>query len=248
MEMDKPLEKIVAGRWDLKTAAEEFRKQRPPTREELDELARLAKNYKAAKQEDDPEKMITAIDALLGHKADLAEKLGPVKIQLLMKLNRQERALEFARTLERGPLGEEPGGLNTIAWGIVDPDSDTRPKGELLQFALAIARKADEKTEHRNAEIADTLGIAYFESGDVAESPRRAATGDRSPRTKRRTRGLGDAISSGKVPEGSEPELVPGPRKMDRQRGPAPTTSPPDPLQKGTIPRPDAARDSGYPW
>ena len=114
--------------------------------------------------------MITAIDALLGHKADLAEKLGPVKIQLLMKLNRQERALEFARTLERGPLGEEPGGLNTIAWGIVDPDSETRPKGDLLQFALAIARKADEKTEHRNAEIADTLGIAYFESGDAPKA------------------------------------------------------------------------------
>jgi thiol-disulfide isomerase/thioredoxin len=167
MEMNKPLEKILAGDWDLKTAAEDFRRQQPPTKEEQDELARLAKDYKSAKQEDDPAKMISAIDALLGRKPDLAEKLGPVKIQLLMRLNRPEGALAFARVLERGPLGEEAGGLNTIAWGIVDPESETRPRGELLQFALTIARKADEKTEHRNAEVADTLGVAYFESGDA---------------------------------------------------------------------------------
>ena len=246
MDMDKPLEKIVAGRWDLKTAAEEFRKQRPPTSEELDELARLAKNYKDAKQEDDPEKMITAIDALLGHKADLAEKLGPVKIQLLMKLNRQERAAGIrshtrarparrrARRPEHDRLGNRRSGFRY--------ETEGRPP------AIRPGHRQEGRRENRAPERRDRRYARHrvLRIGQRAESPRRAATCHRSSRRKRRTRGPGDASSPGKVPKGREPKLGLGPRKMDRQREPTPTTSPPDSLQKGILPRTDAARNSEY--
>ena len=161
MEMERPLEKIVAGHWDLKSAAEEIRKQQPPTEEEAEALARLAKNYKIARQEDDSEKMITAIDALLGHKPDLAEKLGPVEVRTPHEARPAGTGTGIRPvTRAEAPLGEEPGGLNTIAWGIVATRTAiARPKGELLKLALAIATRADVGTDHRNAEIADTLGI-----------------------------------------------------------------------------------------
>ena len=52
--------------------------------------------------------MITAIDALLGHKPDLADKLGPVKIQLLMKLDRQERAWNSPGHSSEAPSAKSP--------------------------------------------------------------------------------------------------------------------------------------------
>lgn len=177
MEMDQPLQKILAGEWNLAKAADDFRRKRPPSQQEQEELTKLVKGYKEARQEGDTRKMLSAIEALLSHHPKLLEELAPAKLQLLMKLGRSDDALEYARSLEEGRLGEDAGGMNTIAWGILDPDSEARPKGKLLEYALDLARKADKAAENKNAEIADTLGLAYFEAGDAkkaVESQRRA--------------------------------------------------------------------------
>ena len=40
----------------------------------------------------------------------------------LIKLNQQDKALEFGKKLEKGACGEDTENLNLIAWTIVDPD------------------------------------------------------------------------------------------------------------------------------
>ena len=46
MEMERPLEKIIAGTWDLKTAAEAIPEAAAYNQGGTESLARLAKNYK----------------------------------------------------------------------------------------------------------------------------------------------------------------------------------------------------------
>src|SRR5262249_11731488 len=81
-----------------------------------------------------------------------------------------DKALELAQKLEKSAIGQNPEALNMIAWAIVDPSSGVKPSAKLLQLALELARRADEKAEGKNGPIADTLAKTYFDSGDVAKA------------------------------------------------------------------------------
>jgi hypothetical protein len=60
--------------------------------------------------------------------------------------------------------------MNMIAWAIVNPSAGTKPGAKLVQLALELARRADQKTDGKNGQIADTLARTYFDSGDVARA------------------------------------------------------------------------------
>ena len=74
MEMEKPLEKIIAGTWDLKTAAEE----NPQGEGEAQaELQKLAGKLQSAQQSGDPKKILEAIDEIVAVRPELELRLGP---------------------------------------------------------------------------------------------------------------------------------------------------------------------------
>ena len=93
-----------------------------------------------------------------------------MKLTALIKLDEQEKALDYAKKLAKSDLGKQAQGLNGLAWAIVDPDAGIKPSSKLIEFAVETARRADELAEAKDAGIADTLAKAYFDSGDVAKA------------------------------------------------------------------------------
>ncbi len=140
MEMDKPLEKITAGTWDLTEAREEQRKAVEMQAKATKAQAKLA----AALKTGDPEKVVTVIDEILGDIPSAEMMVGPMKLTALIKLDEQEKALEYAKKLSKTDLSKQSQGLNGLAWAIVAPDAGLKPSSKLIEFALGTARQADE--------------------------------------------------------------------------------------------------------
>ena len=121
-------------------------------------------------QSGDSKKVIEAADAAIQFKPMFERFVGPMKFAALIKLDEQEKALEYGKKLLASDLGKEPQGLNALAWAIVDPESKVKPNAKLLEMAVESAKKADELVKEKDPAIADTLAKSYFDSGNVAKA------------------------------------------------------------------------------
>jgi thiol-disulfide isomerase/thioredoxin len=167
MQMDQPLEKIASGSWDLKAAAEQHRKEA----EEQSKLQKLGVQLNEAMRAGDAKKILSVLDEAIVLKPELELALGlQLRLPALIKLGQQDKALELAQKLEQSPIGQKPEGMSMIARAIVDPAAGTKPGAKLVQLALELAHRADEKSDGKNGQIADTLARTYFVSGDVARA------------------------------------------------------------------------------
>jgi thiol-disulfide isomerase/thioredoxin len=162
MQMDEPLEKIASGSWDLKSAVEENRKET----EKQAKLQKLGSAVDAAIKSGQPKDVVTSIDKILELRPDLESAYGPMKVTAHIKLGDQDKALGLAKRLSAA-LSKSAQGLNGVAWAIVDPEAGIKPGRKLLEFAVETAQSADKLAEEKDPAIADTLGKAYFDSGDV---------------------------------------------------------------------------------
>lgn len=173
MAMEKPLEKVIAGTWDLKEAREEQRKASEAQHQAVEVQKKLMKfqsKLTSAFKAGDPKKLVAVIDEVIGEVPMAEMMFGPMKLNALIKLDEQDKALEYAKTLARSELSKSAQGMNGLAWAIVDPDAGIKPSSKLVEFAVESARRADELAESKDAAIADTLAKAYFDSGAVAKA------------------------------------------------------------------------------
>ncbi len=172
MSMEEPLEKIASGSWDLKAAADEYRKAAENQKENEKKLTKIQGKFVEAVRSGDPKKIVSVVDEIVAEMPALEANFEVTgrKLAALIKLDEQDKALEYAQKLCKSALGKSAQGLNGLAWAIVDPDAGIKPGAKLLQFAVETARSADEKAEGKDAGIADTLAKAYFDSGDVAKA------------------------------------------------------------------------------
>jgi thiol-disulfide isomerase/thioredoxin len=166
MAMDQPLAKIVAGNWDLKVAQDEMRKGTQPSAPARKSQAK----FNAALRSGDPRKLVAAVEEIVAEEPAEETIAYPFKLTALIKLDEQGKALDYSKRLSNTELGKTAQGLNELAWTIIDPDAGTKPGPELLKFALAIARRADELAAEKDAGIADTLAKAYFDNRDIAKA------------------------------------------------------------------------------
>jgi tetratricopeptide (TPR) repeat protein len=113
---------------------------------------------------------VTAVEEVISQVPAAEMGVGPMKLQALIKLDEQEKALEYAAKLAKTDLSKQANGLNAIAWSIVDPDAGIKPGKKLIEFALETARHADELAQSKEAGIADTLAKTYFDAGDAAKA------------------------------------------------------------------------------
>ena len=151
MEMDSPLDKIAADKWDVKTdPAKEMQRKK----DEQNALQKLLGKLQAAQQSGDAKSLLSMIEEIVKLKPEAELPLSQLKLPALMKLDQQDKVLELAKKLEKTPIGENPAGLNMIAWSIVNPDSGVKPNAKLIQFAVEMARRADEKSEGKVGAIA----------------------------------------------------------------------------------------------
>jgi thiol-disulfide isomerase/thioredoxin len=171
--MDKPLDEIVAGKWDLKAAVAKLKADQARSRKMREVRTKVVE----AQRKNDPKALLAVLDELLGNDPDLEPQLGMGKFKVLAELpGSEDKAVEYGKHLMDKVFKDNVEGLNFIAWTVVDParkegpDRKEKPDPKLVKLALAAAQRADELGKGKEGHIADTLARAYFLNGDVAKA------------------------------------------------------------------------------
>ena len=86
----------------------------------------------------------------------------------LIAAGKFDEAYKLAGAAVDGDLKNNAGGLNAVAWTIVDPEHPLATKD--LDLALKAANRAAELTEHKEPAILDTLARVHFVKGDSAKA------------------------------------------------------------------------------
>jgi len=165
MSMDKPLAQVVAGKWDVKEAAAQFKKakvQRAKMRE-------LQTKLREAQKSDDPKALLKVVEEAIQDEPTLEQNLGMMKLGALVKAKELDKAVEYGNRLADEVMKDEAQGLNALAWTLVE-NPGPKPDSKLMKLALRIAEKADKLAEGKDGAIADTLAKAYFENGEPAKA------------------------------------------------------------------------------
>jgi thiol-disulfide isomerase/thioredoxin len=161
LSLEKPLEQIVAGKWDLEAA--KLAHQRRIATKKLDR-----KLYDQLKQQRWEEALATI--AQMQELAPESEaRTAPWRFQALLSLGRNEQAYAYAAAAVDELLWDDALALNLVAWFVVDPAAKP-PAARNLDFALRVAARAAELSEARNPAILDTLALVHFERGEVARA------------------------------------------------------------------------------
>ncbi|WZO95982.1 redoxin family protein [Isosphaeraceae bacterium EP7] len=161
MEMDKPLEKIVAGDWDAARVGKERLAEKTKERK----LSGVRRKVFTAYQQKDYKGTLAAIEEGTSGDAELAKEFGWVKFAALGQSGEIEPALTLGNELFETYKDNAPY-LNNLAWVLVDPKrtGDLDPK--LAELALKIARRSTEVSKDDPANL-DTLAAAQFRNGDA---------------------------------------------------------------------------------
>ncbi len=164
MTIDKALEKIVAGQWDLEDAAKKYAKDMEVTalsKGLKEELARAtkAKDWNAG---------LAAIDAAVAKNPGLETLFGVDKYFLLLGAARTPDAAAYGQRLVADVIAKDPSALNRLAWQIVDPA--VKRANPDTGLAVRAAERAVLLTEEKDPAVLDTLGLALFLAGDVARA------------------------------------------------------------------------------
>ncbi len=166
MEMEKPLEAVIAGKWDVKAEAVRAKEARVRERK----LRALIAKIQKAQDDGDSKAMIAAIDAAIKDDPKFEPMLGRVKFEALATLGDVEAALTYGRKLVDDLYKEDAGQLNELAWSLIDPDREKKADAKLVKLALNAAKKGVDLTKGKDANLLDTLACAYFADGNVAKA------------------------------------------------------------------------------
>ena len=164
MEIDGPLSQVVAGKWDVKAAAEAGRQEN----EKAQRMKALAAEFQAAGK--DPKRLLKVVNKAIASDATMEQALGMGKMKLLIDTGDANGAVTYGRRLVSNVYKSNPQALNALAWGLVDPASKQAPSPAAKALALDAAKQADALTRSKDPAVADTLARAYFVNGDVKKA------------------------------------------------------------------------------
>ncbi|MBM4100753.1 MAG: TlpA family protein disulfide reductase [Phycisphaerae bacterium] len=166
MQMDEPLESVVAGSWNVSDAKTSFLGAAQAKKAQR----RLSAALRDANKSGDFTEFMTMLDDAIA-KADAEPALGlrMQKFQLLLgPVNQPEKGYELGRALAADfTQRKEAMGLNQLAWYVLDAP---KIKQRDLPFALSTAEAAVTASGGKDGAILDTLARAQFESGKVSEA------------------------------------------------------------------------------
>jgi hypothetical protein len=158
LEMDSALEKIANGTWDLRAAAARMAKTEMTIHDANVRVNSLAKS--------DYPVELAIVDPVIADDPDVEKFYYSYKLMLLKKVGKDKEAAAYFDRLILGILHNDPNGLTTEAGMVVDPlFSPAKPSLQLIECALTAATRADELAEGADANITDTLSLAYFAVG-----------------------------------------------------------------------------------
>jgi thiol-disulfide isomerase/thioredoxin len=167
LSMDKPLDQVASGKWDLAAAARTYRTELAQRRK----LRELREKLTRAEKSGDPKEVVAVVDQAIADDPQMEKQVGLLKFKALAAdAGSVDKALAYGKRLVETVLADNAQGLNFVAWTVVDPDAKTKPDAKLLKLALQAAQQADDLVKGRDAGIADTLALAYFDNGNAAKA------------------------------------------------------------------------------
>ena len=161
MSMDEPLEKIVAGEWDLEQAVAEAAAAKEAEEAMNAAQAKLRKAVNAG----DWDGAIAIIDELRQKFPD-NEGLTMTKLSFLQNAGDNAGFSKFAAEVAEQKW-DDAQTLNYISWAIAGEQTG---EGRDLELASKAALQASKLTDDSNGAIMDTVARVYFEQGDVQQA------------------------------------------------------------------------------
>jgi tetratricopeptide (TPR) repeat protein len=153
----------VENKYDLAAALAKVKAEQ----ESAGKLKALRTKLQRAQRTQDWETALTTCDELI------ALDKARAGVYVLEKFNTYLRKSDYPKAYAmKDQILATPGAndnsqiLNEIAWTIVDPNGDVLVKNRDLNFALAIAVRADEVAKHEDGPIIDTVARCHWEKGD----------------------------------------------------------------------------------
>lgn len=155
--LDLPLERVLKGTWDIEAG-----------NREIGEIQqKLSGIYQTAGE--NPADALQLVDEFESSYPIFSDLLGDLKFQILLQAGKFEMAWEVGRELvSRAVDQRDPSILNSIAWTIVDPESDLSKRD--LDLAFKAASRAVEFTNNEDPFILDTLARVYFLKKDYKKA------------------------------------------------------------------------------
>ena len=162
--LDDVLDRMVTGKFDLD---KETAKARHRTEIEAKAAPLIAKAQESISN-NDPAAALKVMDDIIALDPEVMGEWAFYKFQLLAgEMKEYTKAYAFARKAVDGPLKDNAGVLNALAWMILDePGLEKRD----LDLAKAAAARANDLTGEKDPAIIDTLAKACFEMGDAQKA------------------------------------------------------------------------------
>jgi thiol-disulfide isomerase/thioredoxin len=165
MAMDEPLEKVTAGDWDPRAKAAGRLAEKAKERKMMAVRQKVYKPFR----DGDYKGVLAAIEEATASDPELTGEFDMIRFAALGKGGDIDAALALGTKLI-DTYKDNAGGLNGVAWYVIDPDLKPEPDPRLAQLALKVARRADELSKGENIAVLDTLAMALYRTGDPAEA------------------------------------------------------------------------------
>ena len=162
MAMEKPLDEIANGTWDLKAAALKFKEEQT----KKIKLRELRNDLAKAQKSGDTKAELVVIDKAIKDDPGMEGMLGTRRFSLLSTQEDTDKAVAYGQHLIDTVFKDNPQLLNDFAWRVVDP-ATKKADAKLVKLALSAAQQADKLVKQKDAAIADTLAAAYAADGDL---------------------------------------------------------------------------------
>ena len=173
MGMDKVLEDVVAGKWDLAKAQKEAADAKAAEAKRMEGMKKaqpIIGRMRDAMEEEKWDDAVKAMDELKALDPETFGNIDATKFDVLLtKAKQPEKAYGMKDALlANKALSTNPQAMNQIAWSVVNPENEIGNRD--ADFALAFAIKADELAKSKDAAIIDTLARCYWVKGDKAKA------------------------------------------------------------------------------
>jgi hypothetical protein len=92
--------------------------------------------------------------------------VGLIKLGVLLQTHRTEAMVAYGNRLVSGALKDDAQALNSLAYGLVEPER-AKPSPQVLPLAEKAALRADALSSQKDPQMADTVAAVYFAEGKV---------------------------------------------------------------------------------
>lgn len=166
-KIDESLAAVVAGKYDLAKAKEEFQKDRAMKAK----MQKVFTELNRANREG-PNAVVKVLDKTFKETPEMEQQLGSLKLKMMVndKESKEDDILKYGERLVSELYKNDSANLNEIAWVFVEPEKKSPASKALLALALKAAQQGVEASKGKDSAVMDTLACAYYANGDKAKA------------------------------------------------------------------------------